>query len=153
PEAYGGHGQGLVTVVLLEEELGAADAAAAFALPGPGAFGRAVLELGDEAQAERYLAPFAAADGHDRFGAVAWSEPSPNKARAGFSGTAAREGDGYRISGKKAFVMNAERADRFVVFAQVDAEAGWGGIGAFVVERGAAGLTVGARHRTLGLDA
>jgi alkylation response protein AidB-like acyl-CoA dehydrogenase len=44
----------------------------------------------------------------------------------GFSTTAAREGDGYRIP-KKAFVMNAEHADRFVVFAQVDAEAGWGG--------------------------
>src|SRR5262245_22562716 len=32
PEAVGGQGQGLLTAVLLEEELGAADAAAAFGL-------------------------------------------------------------------------------------------------------------------------
>jgi alkylation response protein AidB-like acyl-CoA dehydrogenase len=153
PEACGGQGQGILTAVLLEEELGSADAAAAFGLPGPGAFGRAVVELGDAAQAERYLAGFAAPDAHDLFGAVAWSEASPCKARAGFTTTATRDGEGYRISGKKAFVANAALAERLVVFAQVDPDAGWGGIGAFVVERGAPGLAIGARHDTLGLDA
>jgi acyl-CoA dehydrogenase len=59
----------------------------------------------------------------------------------------------YRLSGKKAFVTNAGLSDRFVVFAQVDPDAAWGGIGAFVVERGAPGLEIGARHDTLGLDA
>ncbi len=154
PEACGGQGQGMVTAVLLEEELGAADAAAAFGLGGPGAFGRAVIELGTEEQARAWLADFADADGWDRFGAVAWSEASPCRERPGFVTIAepGREG-GYRITGKKAFVGNAEKADRFVVFAQVDAARGWGGIGAFVVRRGAPGLTVGARHATLGLDA
>lgn len=37
------------------------------------------------------------------------------------------------ITGKKVFVGNADRADRIVVFAQVDEEEGWGGIGAFAV--------------------
>lgn len=153
PEACGGQGLGLVTAVLLEEELGAADAGAAFGLPGPGAFGHAVVELGTPAQAERHLAPFAAPDAHGRFGAVAWSEPAPNRERAGFSTVAVAEGGRYRITGKKAFVTSAGLADRFVVFAQVDPAAGWGGLGAFVVERGAPGLEIGARHQTLGLDA
>jgi alkylation response protein AidB-like acyl-CoA dehydrogenase len=153
PESAGGQGLGMVTTVLVEEELGAADAGAAFALPGPGAFGTAVVELGTAEQAAALLADFAGEDGADRFGAVAWSEPAPNKARAGFVTTAERGEGGYVLSGKKAFVINAHLADRFVVFAQVEADKGWGGLGAFVVRRGDTGLVIGARHDTLGLDA
>jgi alkylation response protein AidB-like acyl-CoA dehydrogenase len=153
PESAGGQALGMLTSVLLEEELGAADAAAAFGLAGPGAFGDALAELGTAEQVAEHLADFAADDGHDRFGAVAWSEPAPNKARAGFTTVAKKHGDGYVLVGKKAFVVNAHLADRFVVFAQVDEEKGWGGVGAFVVTRGAPGLVIGARHDTLGLDA
>lgn len=156
PEACGGHGQGLVTSVLIEEELGSADAAAAFALSGPGALGTALLELGTEEQARAFLEDFSSSegdDGHTRFGAVAWSEPSPNKQREGFTTTATKDGDGYVITGKKAFVTNGLLARRFVVFAQVDDTKGWGGIGAFVVEKDNPGLKLGKRHDTLGLDA
>lgn len=153
PETCGGQGLGCVASVLVEEELGAADAAAAFALPGPGAFGRAVLELGSAAQAEALLGDFAGDGGDARFGAVAWSEPSPCKERAGFTTVATRIDGGFTLRGKKAFVTNARAADRFVVFAQVDADKGWDGIGAFVVRRDNPGLAVGGRHDTLGLDA
>lgn len=153
PEGAGGQGLGLVTSVLLEEELGSADAAAAFGLPGPGAFGTALLELGTSEQASAYLADFHGEDGHARFGAVAWSEASPNKERAGFLSAARKDGEHYVLSGKKAFVGNACIAQRFLVFAQIDAEKGWDGIAAFVVERDNPGLVIGARHTTLGLDA
>lgn len=153
PESAGGQGLGLVTGVIAEEELGAADAAAAFGLGGPGAFGAAVIELATAEEAAALLADFGGEGGHDRFGAVGWSEPAPNRERAGFVTTAAREGEGYVLTGKKAFVVNAALADRFLIFAQVDPSRGWGGIGAFVVRREAAGLAIGARHETLGLDA
>ena len=153
PESCGGAGLGLVTSVLIEEELGAGDAAAAFGLSGPHAFAAAIVELGSEDQARAELAAFSEPDGHGRFGAVAWSEPKGNKERAGFVTTAVKEGDGWKITGKKAFVVNAGLADRFVVFAQVEPEKGWAGIGAFVVSRDNPGLKVGARHDTLGLDA
>src|SRR5687768_7461276 len=52
PEALGGAGLGLMTAVLLEEELAWGDPGAAFALPGPGAFGFAVTELGTDEQAK-----------------------------------------------------------------------------------------------------
>jgi alkylation response protein AidB-like acyl-CoA dehydrogenase len=153
PESAGGQGLGMLTSVILEEELGSADAAAAFGLAGPGAFGTAVVELATPEQAQALLADFGAPDAASRFGAVAWSELAPNKARAGFAATATRCEGAYTLTGKKAFVVNAQLADRFVVFAQVDAEKGWDGIGAFVVSRDNPGLTVGARHDTLGLDA
>jgi alkylation response protein AidB-like acyl-CoA dehydrogenase len=153
PESAGGQGLGMVTAVLVEEELGAADAGAAFGLSGPGAFGTAVAELGTPEQIVALLADFAGDDGYERFGAVAWSEAKPNKARAGFVTEAVRGDGGWVLTGKKAFVVNAHLADRFVVFAQVEPEKGWGGIGAFVVRRGDPGVIVGARHDTLGLDA
>jgi alkylation response protein AidB-like acyl-CoA dehydrogenase len=153
PESCGGQALGLTTLVLLEEELGRVDAAAAFGLPGPGAFGSALLELGSGAQQNELLTPFFASGGEQRFGAVAWSEPRPNRERAGLSTLATRDGDDWLINGDKAFVLNAGLADRFVVFAQVDVDAGYDGLGAFVVMAESAGLTIGERHDTLGLDA
>lgn len=155
PESAGGQGLGMIAAALVEEELGAADAAAAFGLAGPGAFGTAVVELGTADQARAALEGFGGEEAASLFGAVAWSEPSPNKARAGFSTIARRDGDGWVITGKKAFVTNAHLADRFVIFAQIEEQEdkGWDGIGAFLVKKDAAGVTVGARHDTLGLDA
>jgi acyl-CoA dehydrogenase len=150
PEAVGGSGLGLTTQVLLEEELGKADAGAAFALPGPGPYGLAVLELGSEAQQGEHLSRFSDASA---VGAVAWSEPRALRDRAGFATIAKKSGGGWEITGKKSFVGNAGDAACFVVFAQIDEAAGWNGIGAFVVARDNPGLKMGARHETLGLDA
>jgi acyl-CoA dehydrogenase len=152
PEACGGQGLGLVTGVLLEEEIAAVDAASACALPGPGAFGTAVVELGGEVAGE-LLAPFFGADAHGRYGALAWSEERPHPERPGMVTVARREGDGWVLQGKKSHVIAAGLADRFVVVAQEDEGAGWNGLGAFVVEGDAPGVTRGERHKTLGLDA
>jgi alkylation response protein AidB-like acyl-CoA dehydrogenase len=151
PERVGGQGLGWVTAVLLEEEIARVDAAAAAALPGPGAFGTAVLELAAENEQAALLAPFFAPDGHDRFGAVAWGENGPCRERPGMSTVARRAGPGWRLDGKKSFVHNAGLAQSFVVLAQVEPEAGWRGLGAFVVP--ADRVRIGARHQTLGLDA
>ena len=159
PEPLGGAGLGLTTAVLLEEEIAWGDPAAPFALGGPGAFGLAVVELGTEEQARAALAPFTGDGGHARFGAVAWGEKKAHPERPGFSTTATKDGDGWRLDGAKAYVLNADRAEHFVVFAQMmedekeDEAAGWRGIGAFLVDRSAPGLTISARAQTLGLDA
>jgi alkylation response protein AidB-like acyl-CoA dehydrogenase len=153
PESVGGADLGFTTAVLLEEELAWGDPAAPFALGGPGAFGLAVVELGSEEQARSALAPFAGDGAHARFGAVAWGERKPNVERAGLSTTAIREGASWRLDGAKAYVLNADRAEHFVVFAQIDPAAGFRGVGAFLVDRSAAGLKVLDRSRTLGLDA
>jgi acyl-CoA dehydrogenase len=153
PSAVGGAGLGLTTAVLLEEEVAWADAAAGFALGGPGAFGFAVTELGSPEQASRHLSPFAEPSAHAAWGAVAWGEPRANRERAGLVTVATKDGDGWSLTGAKAYVTNASRADAFVVFAQVDPSRGFRGLGAFVVKKGAPGVTVDARATTLGLDA
>ena len=137
PEAVGGAGLGLVAGVLLEEEIAAGDPAAAFALGGTGAFALAVSELGG-----------AVPDATARPAAVAFGEPRPHPERGGLC-TVATAGV---LRGEKAYVLGADKAERFVVFAQVDESKGYDGIGAFLVERGS-GVTVQPRVRTLGLDA
>jgi acyl-CoA dehydrogenase len=151
PELVGGPGLGLTTAVLLEEELAWGDPSARFALGGPGALGLAVTELGTVEQATAALAPFLN-DPH-RFGAVAWGETKPRADRPGFTTTATPTTNGFRLDGAKSYVLSAEHASSFVVFAQVEESAGWRGVGAFLVERGASGFDVGPRVDTLGLDA
>lgn len=148
PASAGGAGLSFVTQVLVEEALAEGDPAAAFGLGGGTSFVRAVLELGTEAQQNEILARLTADDGFKRFGAVAWGERKPNPERAGFSTVAS----GGKITGDKAFVVNASKAEAFVVFAQVDTTKGWDGIEAFVVDADAPGVTVSARAHTLGLD-
>jgi alkylation response protein AidB-like acyl-CoA dehydrogenase len=153
PEDVGGAGLGMLTAVLLEEEVANGDPAAGFGFGGPGAFGWAVAELGTAEQAKALLAPFAAADGWSRFGAVAWGEKKASAHRPGLVTTATTRGDGWVLAGEKAYVVNAERAETFVVFAQVAAERGWRGTCAFVVPKASAGLCVLERETSLGLDA
>ncbi len=166
PEAVGGGGLGMTTAVLLEEEIAWADPSAAYGMGGPGAFGTAVTELGTKEQAAALLAPFAAAEGTsqalpgpgphqepwNRFGAVAWGEPRTSADRAGLTVMAKETKDGWVLDGDKAYVINADRADRFVVFAEVDPMAGWSGVGAFVVMKDHPALDILPRETTLGLD-
>jgi len=153
PSAVGGAGLGLTTALLLEEEVAWGDPGAAFGFGGPGAAGRAVVELGTEEQARSFLAPFADAAGLGRFGAVAWGEPKASPDRPGLVTTATEEAGGWVLAGEKGYVLNADRAEAFVVFAQVDATKGLRGVGAFVVKKDNPGLSIGPRATTLGLDA
>lgn len=139
PESAGGAGLGLATAVLLEEEIAVGDPAAAFALGGTAGFGLALTELGSAEQSK---------DAASSVGAVAFGEARPHKDRAGFS-TVFSNGS---VTGEKSYVLGADRAERFVVFAQVDEAKGYDGIGAFLVEKGS-GVAVTQRQRTLGLDA
>ncbi len=145
PEALGGAGLGLVSGVLLEEEIAAGDPAAAFALGGTAAFALAMAELAPADLAK---------DASSRPGAVAFGEPHPHRDRGGLSTVATKQGDAYTLRGEKAYVLGADRAERFVVFAQVDESKGYDGIGAFLVDGSVkpAPLVLG-RSRTLGLDA
>jgi len=153
PEAVGGAGLGVVTQVLIEEELAHGDPAAAFALSGPGAYGWAALLFAGAEVGKKLIAPFVGDGAHARFGAVAWGERQVSRERPGLVTTAERAGAGWKLRGEKSYVLHADRAASFIVFAQVDVAKGWDGLGAFVVPRDAKGLRVLPRLDTLGLDA
>ncbi|MGH9640714.1 MAG: acyl-CoA dehydrogenase family protein, partial [Bryobacteraceae bacterium] len=60
---------------------------------------------------------------------------------------------GYRLSGRKMWITNAAEAEIFLVFATVDAAAGYRGITCFLVERGAPGFRIGKKEDKLGIRA
>ena len=134
PRRSAASGLGLVTQVLIEEELAHGDPAAAFALSGPGAYGWASLLFGGPEIGKELIAPFFGDEASHplrrrRLGRAqgaaaivpAWRPLPSASVRAGGS------------RGEKSYVLHAERAESFIVFAQVDATKGWDGIGAFVV--------------------
>jgi len=150
PEALGGLGAGLVTAAIVHEELAFGDPGAAVALFAPHLAGQALLALGDEAQQQTWLGLFADTAGHQRLGALAYCElDGPVE---GFATTARSDGEHWILDGNKSYVVNGATADVLVVFAQLDGISGRPGAAAFVVGRGTAGVTAGARHQLLGLE-
>ena len=135
----------LATAVLVHEELAWGDPGAAVALSAPYDGNRALVALADDAQRARFAG---------KATAVAWSE---RKAPLdGFATVAKRVDGGWALTGTKAFVVGAAAAELLLVFAQLEGPEqrdGWDGVGAFVVERGSAGLRLGDRHALLGLEA
>jgi alkylation response protein AidB-like acyl-CoA dehydrogenase len=132
----------LPTAVLVHVELGFGDPGAAVALSAPYDGNRALAALADDAQRARFAG---------KATAVCYSE---RKAPLdGFATVAKRVDGGWALTGKKAFVVGADRAELHVVLAQLEGAEGWDGIGAFVVEKGNAGLRVGDKHALLGLEA
>src|SRR3990170_4341020 len=140
PESLGGVGFGSFTAALVHEELACGDPGAAVTLWAPHLVPAALVELGTAEQAKRGLARFSAPEGWSKLCAVAWSECGKGLPEAGFATTARKDGGQWVLDGEKAFVVNGGRADVYVVFAQIDAGKGWGGIGAFLVEARNPGL-------------
>ncbi len=102
----------------------------------------------DDALRERYL-PDAAAG--KKLGAFALTEPRAGSNPADMATRATREGEGYRITGVKHFISNADAADFIVVYAKTDPDAGARGISAFVVDRHAAGVEVASAEKLMGI--
>ena len=86
-------------------------------------------------------------------GAYALSEAGSGSDAFALATRAAERGDRYVLNGRKLWITNGNEADLFIVFANVNPDAGYRGITAFVVERGTAGFTIGKKEDKLGIRA
>ena len=109
----------------------------------------ALLRWGSEAQQREYLPRLS----QETVGAYALSEAGSGSDAFALSTRAVPSGDGFVLDGRKLWITNANEADLFVVFANVNPHAGHRGITAFLVERGAAGFTIGKKEDKLGIRA
>jgi butyryl-CoA dehydrogenase/short/branched chain acyl-CoA dehydrogenase len=66
---------------------------------------------------------------------------------------AVRDGDHFRITGRKLWITNASEAGIFFLFANANPEAGHRGITCFIVERSLPGFQVGKKEDKLGIRA
>ena len=112
------------------------DAETALALQGLGTY--PLLQAGRPAVVERWVPEVAAGRA---VAAFALTEPGAGSDAAALSLRAEPDGDGWRLTGEKAWISNAPEADFYAVFARTGEAAGSRGVSAFVVPGDREGLT------------
>jgi alkylation response protein AidB-like acyl-CoA dehydrogenase len=150
PEAYGGAGGRFFHSVLAVEELSRVDPSVGVLVDVQNTLViNALLRWGNDDIKQRYLPRLAA----DTVGAYALSEAGSGSDAFALTTRAREDGDAYVLDGRKLWITNGNEADVFLVFATINQEAGYRGITAFLVERGAKGFTVGKKEDKLGIRA
>jgi alkylation response protein AidB-like acyl-CoA dehydrogenase len=109
----------------------------------------ALLRWGTDDIKRRYLPKLAS----DTVGAYALSEAGSGSDAFAMATRASEQGDEFVITGRKLWITNGSEAGVFIVFANVNPEAGYRGITAFIVERGFPGFSVGKKEDKLGIRA
>ncbi len=150
PEQYGGQGGTFFQSVLAVEELAVVDASAAVIVDVQNTLViNAILRWGNDEQKKRYLPRLS----RDTVASYALSEAGSGSDAFALTTRGIEHGDGYILNGQKLWITNAAEAGLFLVFANVDPEAGYRGITCFVVERETPGFRVGKKEDKLGIRA
>lgn len=149
PEEYGGTGLGNVALSLALEEINRACASTGVTVSVQNSLvGGPIVKHGTEAQKRKYLPRIASGELICAYG---MTEPGHGSDAAGMETTATRRGDRYFLTGRKAWITSGASAGLLIIFATVDRSLGAKGITAFLVEKGAKGLSVGKHEKKLGI--
>ena len=146
---YGGGGMDTVSYVLAMEEISKVDASASVVMSVNNSLVCWGLEsFGNEEQKQKYLVPLAKGE---IIGAFCLSEPEAGSDATSQQTTAVDMGDHYLLNGTKNWITNGSTASVYLVIAQTDVAKGHKGINALIVEKGAAGFSVGLKENKLGI--
>ncbi|HMM81448.1 MAG TPA: acyl-CoA dehydrogenase [Pyrinomonadaceae bacterium] len=150
PEEYGGAGSSIFNAIIAIEELARVDASVSVFVDVHNTLvTNAFLKWGSTELKKKYMPQLASG----RVGAYALSEASSGSDAFALKTKAADKGDHWELNGQKLWITNGNEAEIFIVFATIDADAGYKGITAFIVEKGFAGFTVGKKEDKLGIRA
>ncbi|HXD17664.1 MAG TPA: acyl-CoA dehydrogenase [Vicinamibacterales bacterium] len=157
PEAHGGAGATFFHSVLAVEALSRVDPSIGVMVDVQNTLViNALVRWATDGQKAAYLPKLAA----DTVGAYALSEAASGSDAFAMGARARRRDDasaeapgGFILNGRKLWITNANEANLFIVFANVNPEAGYRGITAFLVERGFPGFSVGKKEDKLGIRA
>ncbi|MGP0075486.1 MAG: acyl-CoA dehydrogenase [Bryobacteraceae bacterium] len=150
PEEYGGQGGSFFQAVLAVEGLAAVDPSAAVIVDVQNTItNNVIIRWGDDHQKQRYLPKLATA----MVASFALSEAGSGSDAFALATRATLRGDEYFITGRKLWITNAAEAGLFLLFANVNPEAGYRGITCFLVEREFPGFQVGKKEDKLGIRA
>lgn len=148
-EAHGGSGLGRLDATLAFEGLSMACPSVAAFLSIHNMCAAMIDKFGSEAMRARLL-PGACA--MTRVLSYCLTEPGAGSDAAALATRATPEGDGWRLTGTKAFISGGGYSDGYIVMARTGAE-GPRGISAFYVDRDAPGLSFGGLERKMGWKA
>jgi hypothetical protein len=149
PQALGGAEAGAMALPLVIMELARADASVAVAVSVSNMAAELIGQWGSEAQRRAHIPRLAS--GELVVGAFALSEPQAGSDPASMTTLATRTPSGYRLRGQKQWITSATHAGLLVVWAKTNPTAGPKGLSAFLLPRGAPGLTVGRPEDKMGL--
>ena len=141
PQVYGGDRPAVLATDLcvardlLAYHSGLADVA--FAMQGLGSY--PITLAGGEEMKKKFLPRVI--DGGTA-ATFALTEPDAGSDVSAIRTVARRDGDGYQVSGTKRFISNSPVADVLTLFASTDPAAAAKGLSAFVLEKGARGLSI-----------
>lgn len=134
PPEYGGRGLGWTDEIVALEEVGVLGTSLACLYSLPTIVGEAINVFGTPEQKARWLRPVLAGQ---MTVAEALTEPRGGSDFFGTAMIARREGDTYILNGQKRFIVGAEGADYFIVYARTNPEGKpHQAISLIVVERG-----------------
>jgi acyl-CoA dehydrogenase len=148
PDEYGGAGLGVFETALIAEELsrGCLGVSTAFTVTGLGIY---PILIGGSDEMKRTFLPDVAQG--RKTAAFALTEASAGSDITAIRTTAVKKSDRYILNGVKQWITGASRADIYSVFALTDKNRGIRGMSCIIVEKGAKGLSFGAKERKLGI--
>lgn len=133
PREYGGRGLNWKCEVIAEEEIGVLGTSLGCLFSLSSIVGEAINLFGTQAQKEKYLRP--TLEGK-LFCAEALTEPRGGSDFFGSTTYAQKDGDYYYLTGQKRFVVGAEGADYFLVYAKTSKSApSHKSLSVFIVEK------------------
>ena len=151
PEEFGGRGLDPLTTVLAMEGLGygCRDNGLIFGINAQiWSVQIPILRFGSDDQKKTCLPKLV---NGEWIGAHAMTERGSGSDSFSLSTKAEKKGNSYILNGRKIFISNAPVADVFLIFATLDKSKGFMGITAFLVEKGAPGLSVSRPVEMMGL--
>lgn len=150
PEEFGGQGGSFFQSILAIEEIAKVDPAASVIVDVQNTLvNNAIDRWANDEQKKRYLPQLATGT----TGAYALSEAQSGSDAFALATRAESKGDHFSLSGRKLWITNAAEAGVFLVFATVDASAGYKGITCLLVERDTPGFRIGKKEDKLGIRA
>jgi isovaleryl-CoA dehydrogenase len=148
-EESGGAGLGYLAHVVAMEEISRASASVGLSY---GAHSNLCVNQlrrwGSPEQKQKYLPGLISGE---HVGALAMTETGAGSDVMGMRTTATRDGDEYVLNGSKMWITNAPTAEVMIVYAVTDPEAGSRRLSAFIVERGAKGMSTPQKLDKLGM--
>ena len=150
PEEFGGTGASFFTAALVVEELSRVDASVGVLVDVQNTLvNNAFLRWGSDELKAKYLPQLAS----ERVGAYALSEAGSGSDAFALATRGVEADGGFRLTGRKLWITNGAEAEIFIVFANVNPEAGYRGITAFIIEKGFDGFAIGKKEDKLGIRA
>lgn len=150
PEKYGGAETSFFMSILAIEAMSTVDPSVGVMVDVQNTLvNNAFLRWGSETLKEKYLPLLCS----EKIGAYALSETGSGSDAFALATRAEDKGDYYLLNGQKMWITNANEADIFIIFANINPELGYKGITAFIVEREFEGFNVGKKEDKLGIRA